>query len=233
MKLRLVLFTFLIISGFIPFHHAQARQLEYGVLQGNPQVFRVKSDGISPLSLQILSPKISGTHTDFVARVTSMETNTVIATLDGTLEPWNSVFEPLSGDYYWQGPALNTVIPKGIYIVTVSNTDNQGGYLVTTGETGGREPKEIIRTLAILPKIKQILFHESWLRAVFNRSMIGISAGIIFLILCSVILRRMVEHHTVTGTMLEKQAVRMRPKKKLSPSQQSKAIKSSLFPPFH
>lgn len=228
MKLRIISIFILGFAALAPLNGAEAHQPRivagttetveksdvskayYGVLQGTPHEFSFTHEDKLPLYLSLLSPKTFNAHTDFIARLYKDEH--LVATLDGTLEPWHTWYEPFGGDTYWQGPEFIQQVPAGNYRVVVSNSDNQGAYTFAIGTQESFTPTEIVRTLAILPIIKEDFFHQTWMAAVFNRAMLGLSAIIVFAVLLVMIIRKSLAHYHTTRAALTPESMRVRPR---------------------
>jgi len=146
-------------------------QAFYAQLTGNPQTYRIQSKVPLRLYINLLVPNIPGIETDYEA-VISRETeggSKVIARLDGKTQAWRPFFEPFGGDRYKLGPEFDEQVPAGSYTVVVSSPDNVGKYALAVGKIEKFPPKEIIRTIVTLPKLKKYFGKSPW-KAYFNLS---------------------------------------------------------------
>jgi len=162
------------LVGFEPLievRDPETSQAFYAELVGGPQTYHIRSDVPLRLYVNILVPDIPGIETDYEA-VISRSTETgeeILARLDGTSYSWRPFFEPFGGDHYKLGPEYDEQVPAGNYAVVVTSPDNHGKYVLAVGKVEKFPPKEMARTLFILPKLKSY-FGKSPLTAFFNLS---------------------------------------------------------------
>jgi hypothetical protein len=105
--------------------------------------------------------------------------------LDGNKFDWEKYYEKLTGNNYLKGPSYEETLPKGEYLIQVSNSDNQGKYVLVVGKNDPFSLQEAINTFLLMPKIKTF-FEKSPITAYFNQ--IGIVLFIILIIIIAVIL---------------------------------------------
>jgi hypothetical protein len=146
-------------------------QAFYARLAGNPQTYYVRSEAPLRLYVNLLVPDIPGIETDYEA-VIARETEgggEVLARLDGKTYAWRPFFEPFGGDRYKLGPEFDEQVPAGSYTVVVSSPDNAGKYVLAVGKIEKFPPKEMVRTIVALPKLKKYFGKSPW-TAFFNLS---------------------------------------------------------------
>ena len=191
--------------------HIDVSQAFYSRLSGVPQTFSLTPRPQNPTQLETLVPYTSKLRTDFIARVTNSN-NEPIATLDGTTTTWTKFYEPFGDDTYLKGPAYEKKLAAGTYTVTISNTDNNGAYVLVFGEKEEFPPSEILRTLALLPTIKEDYFERTWMAAVFNKAFLISSAVLIFIGLLLKLGVTIFRHFHMTREKLNHQTLRLRPR---------------------
>ena len=165
------------ISNPIQVDKPEISKAYYSSLNGNPEYYIINSDKDFNLYLNILSPDIPNSKTDFSVEVISNNFN---FTLNG--KEWKNFYEPFGGDNYLQGPELDKQVTSGTYLIKVSNTNNQGKYSLAIGKIESFPPLEIIKTTFALPKIKKDFFNKSVLTAYFNLSGLFILVTIVIII---------------------------------------------------
>jgi hypothetical protein len=146
-------------------------QAFYARLAGNPQTYYIRSEAPLRLYVNLLVPDIPGIETDYEA-VIARETEgagEVLARLDGKAYAWRPFFEPFGGDRYKLGPEFDEQVPAGSYTVVVSSPDNAGKYVLAVGKIEKFPPKEMVRTIVALPKLKKYFGKSPW-TAFFNLS---------------------------------------------------------------
>lgn len=133
----------------------------YGELAGSKAVYKIYATSSLKLYVQILSPKIQGSSKDFEVLIVNDRQN-IIANLSTSTEGWQSWYEEFGGDWYWQGPSFNEVIPAGAYDIIVSNPNNIGKYSLAIGEIESFPVSEFTNTIQQLYLIKTKFFNEPW-----------------------------------------------------------------------
>lgn len=157
-------------------------QTFYGELNGKTDYYKIAAGEDFDLYFNIMVPDIPDASTDFSVDVYSEEKN---ISLDGSQFVWEKYNEKLTGNNLLKGPSYEEIVPKGEYLIQVSNPDNQGKYVLVVGKNDPFSLQEAIKTLLLMPKIKTF-FQKSPITAYFNK--IGFILLIILLIICVVII---------------------------------------------
>jgi len=186
-------------------------QAFYSRLSGTSQTFTFSNNHQNPIKLELLVPYTSKLRTDFVARITNSN-NEPIATLDGSTTTWTKFYEPFGDDTYLKGPTYEKKLTPDTYTVTISNTDNNGAYVLVFGEKEEFTPSEILRTLALLPSIKEDYFERTWMSAVFNKAFLISSAVLIFFGLLIKLCISTLQYFYITREKLDHKTIRIRPR---------------------
>lgn len=125
----------------------------YGWLGGQPAVYSISSPKPFDLYLNLLSPQIDGAKLDFSARVS--RDGEPFAQINGTDALWLVEYEPFANDYYVKGPEYEAQVPAGDYEIEIYNSGDSGNYVLAVGKKEDLSPAAFLRTLAVLPQIKQ------------------------------------------------------------------------------
>jgi len=157
-------------------------QTFYGELDGKTDYYKITSDQDFNLYFNIMIPDIPDAYTDFSVDVYSEKKN---ISLDGSQFDWEKYYEKLTGNNLLKGPSYDEILPKGEYLIQVSNSDNQGKYVLVVGKNDPFSLQEAINTFLLMPKIKTF-FEKSPFTAYFNK--IGIILFFIFMVIIAVIL---------------------------------------------
>jgi hypothetical protein len=153
-------------------------QAFYGELKGEPAIYEIKSEAPFSLYLGLLVPDLPNQRKDFSARVVDEKEDEVFI-LDGQNFIWQGFYEEFGGDYYLKGPENKIGVGSGAYLVTVSNPDDQGKYVLVVGEKEIFPAGEILNTIITLPQLKKNFFLKSPLTAFSNK--IGLYLRLFFL----------------------------------------------------
>lgn len=151
----------------------------YGWLQGEEAVYSIDSAKPFLLYLNLLSPQVDGGRQDFSAKV--YKNDELLATLNGGDTIWLVTYEPFANDYYIKGPEYEARAVAGNYKIEVYNSGNSGNYVLAVGKTEDLSPGQFLRTLAVLPKVKQDFFGKAWWEAYNN--LVGLAAFVIIVLL--------------------------------------------------
>lgn len=133
----------------------------YGELIGSEAVYKIYTPSPLKLYIQILSPKIKNSNKDFSVLIKDGNQN-IIASISTPEEEWQRWYEDFGGDWYWQGPSFNEMIPPGTYNITVSNPNNIGKYSLAIGEVESFPINNFFNTIQQLYSIKTKFFNEPW-----------------------------------------------------------------------
>ncbi len=148
----------------------QISQAFYAVLQGTPDDYILKEEKEFPLYISILLPDLPEVRKDYLIEVYSFDNGNQLVPLfklEGNHHTWEPFYEPFAGDTYLQGPESERVLPSGIYIIRVSNPDNQGKYVLSVGREESFSVPEAVDTIRNLPALKKY-FGKSPFTAFFN-----------------------------------------------------------------
>jgi hypothetical protein len=162
----------------------------YGELKAQPDYYMIESQESFNLYLNILSPDLEDSKTDFNVEV--ILDDDLLFVLNGSQEEWKIFHEEFAGDSYLKGPEIEKTVEPGIYYIKVSNPLNTGKYSLAVGKIESFPFKEIVKTFIVLPKLKKDFFEKSPLTAYFNLMGLflliflvitaGIVIGIIFVV---------------------------------------------------
>jgi hypothetical protein len=133
----------------------------YGRLKGNPDYYKIISTKPFRLYLGLLLPNISGDEMNFVSAQVRDSSGKQILLLDGNKLSWNPFYEKFGGDWYLEGPEATMNLPAGAYFIEVYNRTNRGKYSLAIGDIESFPPLEIIKTIVLLPVIKERFFNKS------------------------------------------------------------------------
>jgi len=139
----------------------------YGTLDGKPQLFEVRSDAAFMLYVNVLVPNIPGIRKDVSAEIRNGK-GKLIGRLDAAHSRWTVFHEPFGGDDYYQGPEFRQRVEAGAYTITVSSPRNRSKYVLAIGDKEEFPPREIARTLVVLPRLKADFFDESRLSVLWS-----------------------------------------------------------------
>jgi hypothetical protein len=133
----------------------------YGRLKGKPDYYKIISTKPFRLYLGILLPNISGDEMNFVSAQVTDSTGKQVLVLDSTQYQWRPYFEKFGGDWYLEGPEAKINLPAGTYFIEVYNSTNRGKYSLAIGDIESFPPLEIVKTLVLLPIIKERFFNKA------------------------------------------------------------------------
>jgi hypothetical protein len=144
-------------------NNPEISQAFYGMLKGQPDYYMISETDGFELYLQILAPDVSNARTDFIAEII-FNGETIVLKKN---ESWDKFYEEFAGDNYLEGSEINFSAGPGKYIIKVSNTGNEGKYVLVVGKIESFPFNEIIKTYINLPRLK-MYFEKSPLTAYFN-----------------------------------------------------------------
>ena len=150
----------------------------YGSLSGTPVTYHIEAAEPFRLYVNTLVPVMEGIEKDVSATI--LKEGTVVAHLDASAHDWETFHEPFAGDDYFRGPEYASMQEAGSYEIQVSSPDNQGKYVLAVGDVEAFPLPELIKTYAVLPRLKSEFFEKSPFSAYIN--IMGIFLGIFILI---------------------------------------------------
>jgi len=161
--------------GTRPFTEVEKPEISqafYGRLDRSPHLFRIRSEVPFRLYVNVLVPDLPAIDKDVSAEIfrESDAPQNSILKLDGPSFAWKPFFEPFAGDRYFMGPEWEREVEAGTYWIRVTSPDNAGKYVLAVGKKESFPPGEILKTIALLPKLKKDFFEKSPLTAFWNLS---------------------------------------------------------------
>jgi hypothetical protein len=159
-------------------HQPEISKAYYGCLTGKPATYHIETTGLFRLYVNILVPDIEGIDKDVSIKI--LKQGKVFSILNGSDTNWKQFHEPFAGDNYFKGPEFVGVQEAGVYDIEVYSPDNRGKYVLAVGDREAFPLGELIKTYAVLPRLKSEFFGKSPLSAYFN--IMGIFLAVIFLI---------------------------------------------------
>ncbi len=139
-------------------------QSYYGYLEGFPHTYEIRSNVPFHLSTKILIPDIEISKNNISGIVIKLPEGrgrvTEIATLEAKNAEWQSVYEPVGGDSYREGPSFDGELTAGSYRIEVHTPDNAEKYVLVVGT---REDMSIgyFEMLKRLMKVKEFFGKSS------------------------------------------------------------------------
>lgn len=157
-------------------------QAFYGNLKGSPEYYEIDSTRDFELYVQMLSPYLNTSRTDFNVEIIDHDMSWV---LNGSDYNWTKFHEEFANDDYYQGPEFDRNVSAGRYTIKISdeNSNNTGKYVLVFGKSEKFPLKEMLHAFFVMPGLK-IYFEKSPFTAYFN--MIGIYS--LLFILCLAVL---------------------------------------------
>ncbi|MHC5137821.1 MAG: hypothetical protein ACYSN7_04625 [Planctomycetota bacterium] len=155
----------------------------YGSLSGTPVTYHIEAAEPFRLYVNTLVPVMEGIEKDVSATI--LKQGTVVAHLDASGHDWETFHEPFAGDDYYRGPEYVSMQDAGSYEIQVSSPDNQGKYVLAVGDVEAFPLPELIKTYAVLPRLKSEFFEKSPFSAYNN--IMGIFLGGFILIVVGVV----------------------------------------------
>ena len=137
----------------------------YGILEGDAHYYSIKSEIDFNFYVGITTPKIDGCDTfdKFSLDVINISNRVqeTLLELDGENYEWWEWYEPYGKKFYWIGPEYGAefkstnVYKAGEYLIKVFNNDNQGKYVLATGDIEKFGPLVIVKLPLIMPKVNK------------------------------------------------------------------------------
>ncbi|MCU0652829.1 MAG: hypothetical protein MUD10_01045 [Candidatus Pacebacteria bacterium] len=138
----------------------------YGWLQGSPAVYTIDADKPFLLYLNLLSPRVENGKMDYSMDI--YKDGEILQKIYGGDAIWMVEYEPFANDYYSKGPEYEAAAEPGDYRIEVYDSGNSGNYVLAVGKTEDLSLGQFFRTLAVLPKIKTVIFGKPALDAFNN-----------------------------------------------------------------
>ncbi|HOU36008.1 MAG TPA: hypothetical protein PLJ26_00820 [Candidatus Omnitrophota bacterium] len=138
----------------------------YGILEGEPDYYRIDSGSPYQLYLNILVPDRKDSVLD--VKVDVVTGNLTLLSLKGAGFGWTRFFEPFARDRYLKGPELDWRLRQGTYFIKVSNRGNRGRYVLAVGRRESFPVHEVARMAWTLPVIKKHFFGKPGYCAFFS-----------------------------------------------------------------
>ena len=137
----------------------------YGTLEGDVHFYKIKSEIDFNFYVGITTPKIDGCDrfdkfSIEVINITNGLEETLLE-LDGENYQWWEWYEPYGKKFYWIGPEFGAefkstnIYKAGEYLIKVFNNDNQGKYVLATGDIEKFGPLVIAQLPLIMPKVNK------------------------------------------------------------------------------
>jgi hypothetical protein len=152
----------------------------YGSLPGKPVTYHIESAEPFRLYVNTLVPVMEGIEKDVSATI--LKQGTVIARLDASAHDWDKFHEPFANDDYFRGPEYVSMQDAGSYEIQVYSPDNQGKYVLAVGDVEAFPLPELIKTYAVLPRLKSEFFGKNPFSA-YNNIMGIFLGGLILIVL--------------------------------------------------
>ena len=137
----------------------------YGTLEGDAHYYSIKSEIDFNFYVGITTPKIDGCDTfdKFSVNVINVSNGMqeTLLELDGEKYEWWEWYEPYGKKFYWIGPEYGAefkstnVYKAGEYLIKVFNNDNQGKYVLATGDIEKFGSLVIAKLPLIMPKVNK------------------------------------------------------------------------------
>jgi hypothetical protein len=137
----------------------------YGTLEGDAHYYSIKSEIDFNFYVGITTPKIDGCNTfdKFSVDVINVSNGVqeTLLELDGENYEWWEWYEPYGKKFYWIGPEYGAefkstnIYKAGEYLIKVFNNDNQGKYVLATGDIEKFGPLVIAKLPLIMPKVNK------------------------------------------------------------------------------
>lgn len=138
----------------------------YGWLEGKPAVYSIDSKKPFLLYAGLLSPRVENGRMDYSATI--YKDGELFAQVPADDSFWLINYEPFGNDYYAEGPEYEQEVLAGKYEIEVFNSGNRGNYVLAIGKTENLSAGEFMRTLFVLPSVKEEFFGKPWWEAYNN-----------------------------------------------------------------
>ena len=182
-------------EDYIVVQNPEISQAFYAELKGKPQTYEINSDKDFVLYANILVPDISGIEKNVsfeIYKTEAKKNDLLLRRLDGENFEWTSYYEEFAGDNYFKGPEFKEDVVSGKYLIKVSSPDNLGKYVLAIGDIESFTPKETLKTIKDLPKLKKY-FDKSPLLMFCNLIGLFLLAALAVLIIFAYIVYRVIK----------------------------------------
>ena len=139
----------------------------FSELNGQPDYFQIKSDQPFDFYVGITQAKLDNCPRQNWFSIDILDDNfEIINQKNGKDFDWWPWYEKFGKKWYWVGPeigedfASNRVYDAGTYYIRVYNQNNQGKYVLATGDDEKFGPFVIARTLVTLPTINNRFWNQ-------------------------------------------------------------------------
>lgn len=153
----------------------------YGSLDGIPEFYKISSEEPFTLYVGIRLPDIPDFREKRFSVEIKDEYNETLFLIDERMGQWVPFLDEFGGDRYVVGPEIKKYVPEGNYTIEVSSAENTGRYSLVVGDVDVFSVTEIIKSLAIMPEIKQRFFGMDAIDSYINAS--GVAALILAILL--------------------------------------------------
>jgi len=147
-------------ESYIIVNNPTISQAFYTEFQGTEHYYEISSEEPFTLYVALLVPLLENIETDLTLEV--VKDDEIILTLNGLDYEWTEYYEEHAGDYYLKGPDKELEAEPGTYIIKIYSEDNQGKYVFVTGKQESFPFSEILKTVLIMPELKQYLGKSSF-----------------------------------------------------------------------
>lgn len=165
----------------IKISNPEISQAFYGSMDNEPVTYSINSNSPFQMYVGLLIPDFANLKDGLSASIKNNQ-NEELVILDGLNNfAWQHYYEEFAGDWYWKGPEFKKEVPAGKYTITVSNSYNNGKYVLVVGETENFPIEQVPKMFSELYKIKTEFFQKSGYSVFQNK--IGEFLGIFILTL--------------------------------------------------
>ena len=155
----------------------------YGWLSGKPAVYSISSSKPFLLYLNLLAPQADDGQLDYSMMI--YKNDDLLETIKDGDALWLAEYEPFANDNYSKGPEYKARVSAGDYRVEVYNSGNSGNYVLAVGKTEDLSLGQFLRTLVVLPRVKEQFWGKPWWEAYNN--LVGLFAFVLLVILAVII----------------------------------------------
>lgn len=169
----------------------EVSRIFYGELDGLPEYYLISAGSPFTLYAGIMVPDIPMFREKRFSVTVRDAYNETILLADEKLGEWVPFTDAVGGDSYKKGPEIKKYVPAGKYTLEVSSSENMGRYALVVGDVDELTAAESIKSLIIIPAIKQRFFGMDFIGSYMNAS--G-AAALVFIILVALILAFSLRH---------------------------------------